>query len=386
MRFHWTFRIPQLIWLLLLTLAGNFMVVVRELPAQSPKIVQREKNTYLNSNWALSRKGNLLISSSTTGTIPHVWNNGKFVTSTQQVDRTAHDLMCFSDDGDVFLVSSSPNISEQNRSLRNETAIDQASPFQAKAPSDKNIANSRSSRARRGPAPTSQPCEVKLYRNSSKTSLTPFATIEARTSIAWLAISDDGSRVALFDPESKSIEIVNVIEGFNTPNKRLEDILYPTRVFDMTLSATGGHLLLAQEMRLTLIDTVSGKLIQSMSLDENWKQLRFSYGGRYLIAKRIDGEPKAIVMEVKTGKVLEFPIEAADQVHLTPDGQWLVRLTKTNLEFQKLSDRNQVYSELLHDDCNVNSQIIFSADFGRAVIWSDEPPRMYVAEFPFVTK
>lgn len=216
--------------------------------------------------------------------------------------------------------------------------------------------------------------------------MTPFATIEARSSVAWLAISDDASRVAFYDPDSKSVEIVNVIEGFNTPNKRLDDILYPTRLFDMTLSATGGHLLVAQEMRLTLIDTVSGKLVQSMSLDENWTQLRFSFGGRYLIAKRIDGEPKAIVMEVKTGKVLEFPIEAGDQVHLTPDGQWLVRLTGANLEFQKLTDRSQVYSELLHDDCNVNSQIIFSANFGRAVIWSDDPPRMYVAEFPFVTK
>lgn len=170
MPFRSTFRIPQLIWLLLLTTVGNLLVFVPALPAQTPKIVQREKNTYPNSTWALSRKGNLLISSSTSGTIPHTWNNGKFVTSSQMIGQVAYDLMCFSDESDVFLVSTSPKISEQSRSLQNETANGQANPFQTETPSKSNIANSRPPRRRSGPASTPQPCEVKLYRNASKTS------------------------------------------------------------------------------------------------------------------------------------------------------------------------------------------------------------------------
>jgi hypothetical protein len=360
-----------------------------------PKIVQRERNDIVGAKWALARRGNLLITSSREGTEAHVWSGGKFNSVNRSIDKPANDFVHFASEADLLLIGSSPGIAQHQRLMKGKAPLPGLTPpADAMFPGDvpeamkKSVEKALKSR----PSANKDPLEIRLFANPDKMTLSRLGSIELQPTTNWLTVSGDATKVVLYDGGANTLEIVRVAEGFNTPSKRWKDVLYPTQLHDMTLSAKGGHLLVAQELRLSLIDTDSGKLIQAMPIPENWRQLRFSYGGRYLVAKQIsedqvsENKATAIVMEVTSGRILEFPIDAADLVHVTPDGQWLVRINSSELEFTKLANRNEKYSELLHDDCNRNCDIVFAADAGRAVIWSDEPARIYVAQFPFNSK
>lgn len=376
-------------------LISILLIVGSSVPATAqyagpPKIVQRERNDFVDAKWALARRGNLLITSSRVQTEAHIWSGGKFNSVNRSIDQPASDFVHFASGADLLLVGSSPAIAQHQRRIQGQTALPgQAPPAESIFPGDvpeamkKSLEKSLKSRASRNNAPL----EIRMFANPDKTTLSRYGTIELKPTTDWLTVSGDGTKVVLYDSAANTLEVVRVAEGFNTPSQRWKDVLYPTQLYDLTLSTKGGHLLVAQEWRLSLIDTDSGKLLQAMPIPENWRQPQFSHGGRYLVAKQVSQDKAtAIVMEVTTGRILEFPCDAADLVRVTPDGQWLVRISSSELEFTKLKNRNEKYSELLHDDCNQNCSIVFAANAGRAVIWSDEPARIYVAQFPFNSK
>ncbi|MEQ1903647.1 MAG: hypothetical protein ABL888_05655 [Pirellulaceae bacterium] len=343
---------------------------------KSPTVIQRERNPFPGGKWAISNRGDILISSNKDGTLPHLWTANKYVTN-KSLDSRTFDYLKFSEQSDIFLIAQSEPLRKfqsgdvgESLEIRGQKLL--TDPFKEKSKSPFNDKKKDT-------------YDITLLQAQGKKGFKPWATLEVPNAMQWLAVSGDGQRVALFNPETSTIEIAQIREGFNTSNKRFKDILYPTQLFDMQLTAKGGQLLVAQESRVSLVDTDSGIMLQAMKIDPAYKEVHFSYGGRYLVAKDTTAK-QAIVIELKSGRDLRFDIDPADKVSITPDGQWLAQITKSEIKFTKLSNRSESYSELLHDDCNTNCFMAFASLAGRMIVWSDEPQRLYVVVYPFGTK
>lgn len=386
------------VWLAIL--AGQW------LPAQlvkAPTVVQRERNPFPNSAWAISNRGQLLISSNSEGTFPHLWTANRFVTN-PPLDSTTFDYVNYVRDTDTLVVASAETL-RRHRKFMNLLSDELVGFLAEFIPSNLTV-DPKSEAFQRGvergflkrlqetgmskpPLPLGKAnkdtFDIRLYQTEGKKAVKPFATIEASNQVEWFAVSGDGSRIALYSPSSNIIEVATIREGFNTPNKRFKDVLYPTKMYDMLVSSKGGQLLVAQQARVSLISLENGEMLQSLAIDPEYVDVQFAYGGRYLVARDVKNQ-KAIVTELKSGRELTFDIDKEDRVAVTPDGQWLVQLCKSDLKFTKLANRSETYTELLHDDCNKNCQMVFASGAGRMIIWSDEPQRLYVVNYPFASK
>ncbi|MBX3418243.1 MAG: hypothetical protein KF851_11620 [Pirellulaceae bacterium] len=353
------------------------------LAQKTPAVIQRERNPFPNGQWAMSNKGQVLISSNAQGTIPHLWTSNQYVTN-PALDKKTYDFLAFSQNTDLFIVAQSAPLKNFRNQLRGVSGFSDSEKNNSLSGTSKDQ-NRTISDAKKSGSNSKASYDVLMYQMDGKRAMKAFATLEAANEIQWLTVSGDGQKVALYNPSTQTIEVAAIREGFNTSQKRFKDILYPTPLYDLQLTAKGGQLLVAQNSRVSLFDMQNGEMLQSMKIDPDLKNVHFANGGRLLVAKDASAE-NAVIIDLRSGRDLVFDIDPADQVTVTPDGQWLVQLTTSELKFVKLANRTEVYTELLHEDCNRNCQMTFASSAGRMMIWADEPQRLYVVTYPFATK
>lgn len=393
------------LWLLsCLVLAGDPACGITQQGQTSPvSIVQQERNIWAEAAWAIAPDGRSLVSSNQKGTWLHLWKGGRFETEPMALSPVRADLLDFGEEVDnlVFARKIPPPELAKNGSA--SVAVPSIPvPWGPRGPrndmeammglvllhhelmkfhAEQNV--QRWSQTIDQQVKSGQ-FDINIFSRGGRRQFAQIAAIVPPRLLQAMVLSPDSSTAAVFDGYTSELQIINLRTGFNQASRTIRDQLYPCPLLDLRLSKTGKHLLVLQQGRLSLFDTETAEPMEVMETGEHWYGARLGFGGRYLVARDESGRsPKAIVQQISTGKKIEIDVEAGSQVHLTPDGKWLVNIDREGVQFIPLTTPTIRHRLVLHPDSGKTCQVEFAARSGRMFVWSEEPNRLYVIDYPY---